>query len=71
MYKVRLKGWLDARMVFFKRDSSTYKIGVIDIPTFYADFKGMSSGNKDYKSTTKAVRKPKGELQAEGVKGRK
>jgi len=52
-----------------KRDSSTYKIGVIDIPTFYADFKGMSEGNKDYKSTTKDVRRIIGELQEEGVKG--
>jgi carboxyl-terminal processing protease len=52
-----------------KRDSSTYKIGVIDIPTFYADFKGMSAGNQDYKSTTKDVRKLIEELQVEGVKG--
>ncbi|MFC1843741.1 carboxy terminal-processing peptidase [Thermodesulfobacteriota bacterium] len=52
-----------------KRDSGTYKIGVIDIPTFYADFKGMSAGNQDYKSTTKDVRKLIGELLAEGVKG--
>ena len=52
-----------------KRDAGTYKIGVIDIPTFYADFKGMSAGDKDYKSTTKDVRRIIGELQAEGVKG--
>jgi carboxyl-terminal processing protease len=52
-----------------KRGSGSYKIGVIDVPTFYADFKGMSAGNKDYKSTTKDVRKLIGELQAEGVKG--
>lgn len=52
-----------------KRDSGTYKIGVIDIPTFYADFQGMSAGNKDYKSTSKDVRELIGELQAEGVKG--
>ena len=56
-------------IIEIKRDSATYKIGIIDIPTFYADFKGMSAGNQDYKSTTKDVRKLIGELLAEGVKG--
>ena len=56
-------------IIEIKRDSDTYKIGIIDIPTFYADFKGMSAGNQDYKSTTKDVRKLIGELMAEGVKG--
>ena len=56
-------------IIEIKRDSATYKIGIIDIPTFYADFKGMSAGNQDYKSTTKDVRKLIGELLVEGVKG--
>jgi len=57
------------KVIEVKRDSSTYKIGIIDIPTFYADFKGMSAGDEDYKSTTKDVRKLIEELLAEGVKG--
>ena len=56
-------------IIEIKRDFDTYKIGIIDIPTFYADFKGMSAGNQDYKSTTKDVRKLIGELLVEGVKG--
>lgn len=56
-------------IIEIKRDSGTYKIGIIDIPTFYADFKGMSAGNQNYKSTTKDVRKLIGELKSEGVKG--
>ena len=56
-------------VIEIKRGFDTYKIGIIDIPTFYADFKGMQSGNLDYKSTTKDVRKIIGELRAEGVKG--
>ena len=56
-------------VIEIKRGFDIYKIGVIDIPTFYADFKGMQSGNLDYKSTTKDVRKIIGELRAEGVKG--
>ncbi|MBW2506184.1 MAG: PDZ domain-containing protein, partial [Deltaproteobacteria bacterium] len=38
-----------------ERDTQKYKVGVIDIPTFYADFQGMNEGNPDYKSTTKDV----------------
>jgi carboxyl-terminal processing protease len=56
-------------VIEIKRDSGAYKIGIIDIPTFYADFKGMSAGNQNYKSTTKDVRKLIGELKSEGVKG--
>lgn len=34
----------------------TYKIGVIDVPAFYADWKAMYAGDKNYKSTTRDVR---------------
>ena len=34
----------------------TYKIGVIQLPAFYADFKAMQAGDKNYKSTTRDVR---------------
>jgi carboxyl-terminal processing protease len=52
-----------------ERNSKKYKIGVIDIPTFYADFKGMNEGNPDYKSTTKDVEKLLQELKEEEVQG--
>ena len=52
-----------------ERDMKKYKIGVIDIPTFYADFKGMNEGNPDYKSTTKDVEKLLLELKEEGAQG--
>jgi len=45
------------------------KVGVIDIPAFYIDFDAMRRGDKEYKSTTRDVRKLLGELQAEGVDG--
>jgi carboxyl-terminal processing protease len=34
----------------------TYKIGIIDVPAFYADWKAMYEGDKNYKSTTRDVR---------------
>lgn len=34
-----------------------YKIGIITLPAFYADFKAANAGDKNYKSTTRDVRK--------------
>jgi len=45
------------------------KVGVIDIPAFYIDFEAMRRGDKEYKSTTRDVRKLLQELQDEGVDG--
>jgi len=51
------------------RAGSTYRIGVINIPTFYADFRAMQAGDPDYKSTTRDVRKLIEELKTDGVDG--
>jgi carboxyl-terminal processing protease len=45
------------------------KVGVIDIPAFYIDFEAMRRGDKDYKSTTRDVKRLLQELQDEGVDG--
>src|SRR5690606_8261215 len=45
------------------------KIGVITIPTFYADFQAMQAGDPEYKSTTRDVRKLINELKHDGVDG--
>ncbi|MHB1179200.1 MAG: carboxy terminal-processing peptidase, partial [Daejeonella sp.] len=34
----------------------TYKVGIIQLPAFYADFRAMQAGDKNYKSTTRDVR---------------
>ena len=49
--------------------SGDSRIGVIDIPTFYSDFAAQSRGDKEYKSTTRDVRRILGELQQELVNG--
>jgi len=56
-------------MIEISRGGHTYKIGVIDIPTFYLDIKAMNSGADDYKSTTRDVRRILGELNAQKVDG--
>lgn len=48
-----------------ERDGKNNHIGVITIPTFYADFKAMQEGDPNYKSTTRDVVKLLNDLQAE------
>lgn len=38
-----------------KSDGSAYKIGVIDLPSFYMDMSGARNGASDFKSTTRDV----------------
>jgi carboxyl-terminal processing protease len=45
------------------------RIGVIVIPTFYADFKALQQGDPNYKSTTRDVHRLIDELKAEGIDG--
>ncbi|MDQ0121109.1 carboxyl-terminal processing protease [Pseudomonas lini] len=52
-----------------KQDGKDYKLGVIEIPAFYLDFKAFRAGDPDYKSTTRDVKKLLTELQKEKVDG--
>ena len=45
------------------------KIGVIDVPTFYMNFEARSSGDKNYRSTTRDVGKIIGELEQQSIAG--
>ncbi|MCG6863057.1 MAG: carboxy terminal-processing peptidase [Chromatiaceae bacterium] len=45
------------------------RIGVIEIPAFYRDFRAESKGNKDFRSTTRDVRNLIQKLQKQGVSG--
>ena len=45
------------------------KIGVVDVPTFYMDFEARSAGDRNYRSTTRDVRRIIGELQQQGIEG--
>ncbi|MEO7068315.1 MAG: carboxy terminal-processing peptidase [Rhodanobacter sp.] len=57
------------KIVEIKDGDVTRKIGVIDLPTFYADFGARSEGDKNFKSATRDVAKLIGELKAAGVQG--
>jgi carboxyl-terminal processing protease len=56
-------------VVSVSTEAGTYKLGIIEIPNFYIDFKAYHSGEKLYKSTTRDVAKLIKELQAEGIDG--
>lgn len=52
-----------------KEGGSEHKIGVIDLPTFYLDFAALRSGESDYRSTTRDVKKILKTFKQEGVEG--
>ncbi len=57
------------KLLTMERNGQTQKIGVIEIPTFYVDFKAIQQGDPNYKSTTRDVRLLIEELKAEGIDG--
>lgn len=50
-----------------EQNGKKHKIGIIDIPAFYVDFKAYQSGDKNYKSTTRDVKLILDSLKTEGV----
>ncbi len=56
-------------IITIEHDKQNLKIGVIEIPNFYIDFKAYNRGDKDYKSTTKDVEKLITQLKQENIDG--
>ena len=52
-----------------KSGTKTLKIGVIEVPAFYADFKAYQAGDPNYKSTTRDVKLLLDTLKAQKVDG--
>ena len=57
------------KVLDLKHDGRDYKLGVIELPAFYLDFKAFRAGDPNYKSTTRDVKRLLDELQAEKVDG--
>ena len=51
------------------RGDDTYRIGVIDVPSFYQDYAARSRGDENYTSTTRDVERLVTELRTEGIDG--
>jgi carboxyl-terminal processing protease len=50
-------------------DGALHKLGVIDIPAFYADFEAMQRGDPNFRSTTRDVARLLSELQKQHIEG--
>ncbi|ELT92866.1 hypothetical protein CAPTEDRAFT_208901, partial [Capitella teleta] len=58
-----------SKIIEVPMNGKTGRIGVIELPTFYIDFKAAQSGDPDYKSTTRDVRKLLDKLKKQKVDG--
>jgi carboxyl-terminal processing protease len=58
-----------SEIVTIPREGRDWSIGIIEIPSFYRDYRALSSGDKDYTSTTKDVKRLIGELEEQGIDG--
>jgi len=51
------------------RGDKSLRVGVITVPGFYQDIAAQNSGDENYRSTTRDVRRLIGELRKEGIDG--
>lgn len=58
-----------SEIITLPRDGRDWYIGVIEVPSFYRDYRALSNGDKDYTSTTKDVKRLIGELEEQGIDG--
>ena len=68
--KMKIKGQAAKRSIIQGLDGmGSLRIGVIELPAFYRNFRAHSRGDKDYRSATRDVRRLLDELQEERVDG--
>ena len=58
-----------AKLLTLEAPGVTQKIGIIEIPTFYVDFKASQQGDPNYRSTTRDVSRLIEQLKAENIDG--
>lgn len=58
-----------SHIITIPREGREWSVGVIEVPSFYRDYRALSNGDKDYTSTTKDVKRLIGELEEKGVDG--
>ncbi len=58
-----------SEIVTVPREGRQWRIGVIDVPSFYRDYPALSRGDKDFTSTTNDVKRLIEELEEEGIDG--
>ncbi|MEQ9561223.1 MAG: carboxy terminal-processing peptidase, partial [Woeseiaceae bacterium] len=58
-----------SKVISVPREGRQWSIGVIEVPSFYRDYRALSDGDKDYTSTTKDVKRLIAELEEKGIDG--
>ena len=58
-----------AKVITLQDGTEQRRIGVLQIPTFYADFEAQQRGDRDYRSTTRDARRLISELKQTGIDG--
>jgi carboxyl-terminal processing protease len=58
-----------SEIITIPRDGREWSIGVIEVPSFYRDYRALSNGDKNYTSTTKDVKRLIRELEEQGIDG--
>lgn len=67
---VKLEDQAAKKAVFELTDGdSVFKVGVVNVPNFYQDFEAYRSGDPNYRSTTRDVRRLLNELEQQNVDG--
>ena len=58
-----------SEIITVPREGRDWRIGVIDVPSFYRDYRALNNGDKNFTSTTKDVKRLIEELEEEGIDG--
>jgi carboxyl-terminal processing protease len=58
-----------SEIIELEQFGASHKIGVVSIPTFYIDFQALQKGDRNYKSTTRDVKKLIRDLLSQNVDG--
>ncbi len=58
-----------AKILTHNQDGKSYRIGVIELPSFYMDFEAYQSGDPNYTSTTRDVKNLIDDLNKQGIDG--
>ncbi len=59
----------ESKVYEFSQDGKPYRLGVIDIPSFYKDFKNAHNGDNNFTSTTRDVKKLVADLKTKDIDG--
>ncbi|VAW27862.1 Tail-specific protease precursor, partial [hydrothermal vent metagenome] len=59
----------ESKVYEFIKEGKPYRLGVINIPSFYKDFKNAQNGNEDFNSTTRDVEKLIADLKTKEIDG--